>query len=390
MPVLWDGDVSPIGSVSPFVNVEALDADNDGHIDGITSLGLSRIIDVDASQTDPEGDSGGLPWDANRIWAQWDYNAALQVGIKNAGSLHLSAGGHLRMTDLVIGEEANAIGYLQLTGSNGTNDATFNNDRDLIPYEVLKAHDLAVGSAKSLDEIVYDDIGADVSDLVSGTVAWERIPAGGYNGWVGKEGYGELDLNLAARVELRHQLLVGGYYLTNNDDTSDWVDGRGGLVAIGPGCTLLSRGRLAADTPRVGSTPESDPTGIPGRIGSSGIVKMTGGNLLSIVGLINGGHIEIETTSEPASLGAGQWADPVERGTIINRGLITVRSGSTLNVAAPMVNEGIIHLESGAKLATQDYSVSGGVIEYDKCGTASHVNLGDGWKSTKKNEQFAS
>lgn len=369
MSANWEGDVASYDEADAlfgnpggdFPALGAADTNNDGEVDGLTSGG-NFLYTEDAHPTDPEGTTDDDAWDSVRIWRNWDSPYSVKIGANGqAGELSLSSQHKLRIMNLSIGEAVGSIGTFTVSGF-GT---LFCSDRDAFPQWVRDAISLATGGSIVPAAVTYDDLGNEDDHPYAGHVKVEQ-PAGNYNLWVGKAGSGYASISSGGVVEVRHQVIVGGYY-----DGATLVAGQHGQLNIaGQGSLVFVHGKFLADT----GIPTAVTAAKPMQVTTAGVVLLSQGTLYSRTGIVNAGVIEAYGAyGEHSIISAGEWEydeEVIHVGELVNTGLIRVREGATLKLNCPLTNTGEIYLESGATLNCSAGILVAGVIRRAPCGPA--------------------
>lgn len=353
-----EGDVKPVAGPGIFGPIALYDADNDGLADVILPSG-NFIRTSGVSPSDPEGASAdGLAWDAVYVWNAWDSKFDVEVGVDGFGSL--SVADDMRAQHLTAGVNAGGDGVISLSGA-GT---VFNNDYDSLPQWVRNTISLANpgGAAVAPEDVTYDMLGDDVNHPLSGNTK-QRIPPGNYNLCAGAAGKGEINISAGKQVEVRHQVLIGGRYVSET-----FTAGVGGKIRIdSQGTVLRCNGKFLADV----EEPETVTDAEPCQISAVGVLEMSGGTFWSRMGFVNAGLIDIlgssDTSPEMAAGATGQ---------LENTGLIKVRKGVTFKLGCPLDNaNGEVYLEAGAVLQVPSI-VNEGLIHRSPCSPAAKLVVG--------------
>lgn len=361
------GDVLPVSPDRAFTwtgitSQSYWDTNDDGSFDFLPDLSSASFggvnLNGDASASDAAV-AGDAAWDSVRTWKYWDFKAPVTVGGTYYGELVYGgsdARHGLRCTDLVIGDTATGVGLVRIEGAGG-----FCNDRDSLPQTIRKAIAWSQSSSYDPATVVYDDLGDATNHPYSGFSKVEQ-PAGNYNVWVGKEGFGRLEVANDSRMEIRHQLLVGGRYVSDV-----FTAGKGGALTM-EDVSVVCYGRFLADT----GAPETITAAEPSQVSALGVISLTRSLLHVRTGLVNAGLIVVrgaageegtELSGVTSSITAESWVVGEETivGKLVNDGSLVVQAGATLIVGCPIENSGSIYLESGAKLIVPSITGTGTV-----------------------------
>lgn len=249
-----EGSVQPAAPTG-FPVVGDADANDDGVIDFI-STGGNGIITTGISQTDPTGGAGnGLPWDARRIYRNYDSAQNILIGDRQqSGRLAISAGGTLRYQHLVLGgvnRTSDGSSPLETTinplqvpslvdtfvgavdaGTGGSGNMTisglgslFSNDPNLIDQTVQTALNLASGNTGPITDLNNntDDTNWPFAGNFSDSTRDFGPATGGYDVIVGLNGNGSLDITAGGRMEVQDALMIGVDSQSNGSVTVDGV-----------------------------------------------------------------------------------------------------------------------------------------------------------------------
>lgn len=363
MPVDWEGDVTPSTSTDFPVLPGTLDTDNDNVPNLLSDDGGNFLYTDDLSPTDPEGASmDGDAWDCVKTWRRWAFVFAVIVGDTARGSLSIFSQATLRITNLTIGNAVGSHGFVGV-GSN----SLFSNDRDAFPYSVRQIISQAKGGSVDPEDVVYSMLG----DPAHPYSTFDKVeqPAGNYNVWVGKRGTGILNVDSFCAFEVRHQLIVGGYYAGEEEDGA-LTAGEAGIVKIsGTNSILYGHGKFLADT----EDPATVTAAPPLQVTTAGTVILSQGTLYNRTGIVNAGIIDVlGEFKEHSTISAGEWVEDSETivGELVNTGLIRVRAGGTLKITCPLTNSGEIIIDEGGTIDFAGGVLVRGLIRYSKCGDA--------------------